>query len=524
MVFSVREKDLAGRIGELVTRTGRLETPALLPVVNPVLQIVSPEEMKQIGFQGVMTNAYIVKRHWDRWTEKKIHAILDFDGVIMADSGAYQLLRYGEIELSPTELVRLQEEIEPDIAVILDVPTGWDVDRGRAEYTVMETLRRAELTAKIRKKSGILWVCPIQGGTFLDLVRKSAVESSKLNYDAYALGSPTRVMEEYDFATLVEMIATARFNIPMNKPLHLFGAGHPMMFAMAVALGCDTFDSASYALYAKDGRYMVEHGTLKVERMEYLPCDCPVCRKRDVEDFKEGEAKEKLLALHNLYKCYEEIERIKEAISEGRLWELIKLRSFSHPALRLAFKKLLKYVERIARYTPSTKDVGLFIFDEEDLQRPEILIAEKRMLERYSPPRREFLVILPPPPTKPYLRDERVRILLKEIEKKGLLSRLHVCFLSEVFGVVPYELSETYPFSQHEVGELGFSNVAKRRVLEYLRAHKSFYKQAIVAADLAEVAELVEEAGLVVHKIPFNWKKKEIKRFVAVFENWARRR
>ena len=50
-------------------------------------------------------------------------------------------------------------------------------------------------------------------------------------------------MQQYRFETLVDMIMAAKLHLPPDKPLHLFGAGHPMMFAFAVALGCDMFDS-----------------------------------------------------------------------------------------------------------------------------------------------------------------------------------------------------------------------------------------------------------------------------------------
>ena len=35
MVFEVKSTDLLGRVGKLKTKNGVLETPTLLPVVNP---------------------------------------------------------------------------------------------------------------------------------------------------------------------------------------------------------------------------------------------------------------------------------------------------------------------------------------------------------------------------------------------------------------------------------------------------------------------------------------------------------
>ena len=46
-----------------------------------------------------------------------------------------------------------------------------------------------------------------------------------------------------------------------SKPVHLFGAGHPLIFPLAVALGCDLFDSSAYVKYANDGRMIFHWGT-----------------------------------------------------------------------------------------------------------------------------------------------------------------------------------------------------------------------------------------------------------------------
>ena len=72
-------------------------------------------------------------------------------------------------------------------------------------------------------------------------------------------------MINQDYEALVHMVATARARLPITYPLHLFGAGHPAMFALATFLGCDTFDSAAYILMAKDNRYMTVEGTYQLE-------------------------------------------------------------------------------------------------------------------------------------------------------------------------------------------------------------------------------------------------------------------
>ena len=85
-----------------------------------------------------------------------------------------------------------------------------------------------------------------------------------------ALGSPVEFMESYEYKLLASMIITAKKQIPNNIPLHLFGAGHPLTIPLAVALGCDTFDSASYILYAKHDRYIEEDKTTHLADIKHF--------------------------------------------------------------------------------------------------------------------------------------------------------------------------------------------------------------------------------------------------------------
>ncbi|HMZ31784.1 MAG TPA: tRNA-guanine(15) transglycosylase, partial [Methanoregulaceae archaeon] len=62
ITFEVLEKDIAGRIGRLKAGERTVRTPLLLPVINPHLQPVSPAEMKAMGAEGIITNAYIFSR------------------------------------------------------------------------------------------------------------------------------------------------------------------------------------------------------------------------------------------------------------------------------------------------------------------------------------------------------------------------------------------------------------------------------------------------------------------------------
>jgi 7-cyano-7-deazaguanine tRNA-ribosyltransferase len=456
MSFEIVDRDLMARIGRFETKSGIVETPQLLPVINPNVQSVLPKTLEDsFGCKAIITNAYIIKKkHKEAASEKGLHGYLDFNGTIMTDSGAYQLLIYKGVETTPKEIVQFQEIIDTDIATILDVPTGWGVTKKYARQTVAETIKRAKELAKTKTRDDIAWVGPVQGGKYLDLVAKSAMEMAKHPFQIHALGSPTPVMEQYKFDTLVDMIMTAKMNLPPDRPLHLFGAGHPFMFTLVVAMGCDFFDSAAYALFARDDRYMTEYGTSRLNELEYFPCSCPVCNKTDPESAKTlpKDERRKLLAEHNLHVSFSEIRRIKQAITEGHLWEHLEVRAHGHPSLLQALKRLGKYSKYLEEQSPVIKRKGVFFFSSLGLARPEVVRYRKRMLNRYSPsPKVKILLLLPQTRTKPFHKSKEHQEKLKVIHQIDLLDVVHVCTFAAPFGVIPTELEEVYPLSQHEI-------------------------------------------------------------------------
>ena len=479
MSFEIKEKDLLGRIGKLKTKSGTVETPLLFPVINPNIQLVAPRRLKEtFGFEAVITNAYILKKRYeDKVVTEGLHKFLGFEGAVMTDSGAYQILVYGEVDVSQKEIVAYQEGIGSDIATMLDIPTGWKVTREQAEGTVAETLHRAKAFFKTKTRDDILWVGPIQGGRHLDLVANSALEMGKLPFQIHALGSPTEVMESYRYDVLADMILTAKKGLPIERPLHLFGAGHPAMFSLAVSLGCDLFDSAAYALYARENRYMTENGTSRLEEMDYFPCCCPRCSAetpRELEK-KPKQEREVILAEHNLYVCQAELKRIKQAIRNGRLWEHTEMRVHGHPALLSALKRLRNHGDFLERYSPTVKGNGFFYFDSVGLVRPEVTHYRNRLNQRYDPPKNaKVLLLVPQTRNKPFHRApefKKIRHLFRCLGEE-LASKIHICVYAAPFGVVPLELDEVYPLSQHEAAlplDLETMNYVASQTREYIK-------------------------------------------------------
>lgn len=500
MSFELRDRDLLGRIGRLRTKGGTVETPAFMPVVNPVSQAIPPRRMmEEFGCDILITNAYIIRKHFGDVLDLEVHKFLDYDGVVATDSGAYQILVYGEVDASPEEIVEFQKRIGSDIAVILDIPTGWDVPRSKVEWTVEETLRRAKAAIPLIEGDETLWIGPVQGGTHLDIVERSAKAIASMPYHIHALGSPTEVMESYRFPILVDMVMTVKRNLPPERPLHLFGAGHPMVFSLAIALGCDMFDSAAYALYARADRYMTPHGTKRLENLGYLPCSCPVCRRHEAEELRgmlKGE-RVRLLSEHNLYVTMAEIETVKQAIAEGALWELMEVRGRGHPALASALKKLYKYRDDLEKGSPSYKGRGMFYFNSIGLARPEITRHIERLEEQYLPSVRSGrLLLASAPERKPFSRARQYTLLKRKMVEclREAAQDINICFYTPPFGVIPLELAETYPLSQFEISEpldeqtLEFTADSVARYVS-----KSTHQEVLIYSGTSTLDALVEE-------------------------------
>ncbi|WP_227353652.1 tRNA guanosine(15) transglycosylase TgtA [Haladaptatus salinisoli] len=427
--FEIRAQDGGGRIGELtVPRAGvTVETPALLPVVNPHVVTVEPSRLEsEFGAEILITNSYILYKSEDFRDDALdggLHELLDFGGAIMTDSGSFQLAEYGEISVTTEEILRFQRDIGSDIGTPVDIPTPPDVDREQAESELETTQERLELAATV-DVGDMLVNAPVQGSTYADLREEAGRHAYDTGLDVFPVGAVVPLMNEYRYGDMVDAVAAAKRGLGADAPVHLFGAGHPMMFALAVAMGCDLFDSAAYALYARDDRYLTVRGTKHLDDLEYFPCSCPVCANYDPDELRGfgDREREELLAEHNLHVTFEEMRTVKQAIRSGDLFELVENRARAHPAMLDGYRALGAHAAQLERADPASKGT-FFYLSGESAARPEVLRHRER-LSRLNPEGRVLLT--EGNPSKNY--DESWRVV-------------------PPFGPFPRALSETYPLT-----------------------------------------------------------------------------
>lgn len=438
-MFEVRERDGLGRIGRLETRHGRVSTPALLPVVNPNRPLIPPAELAtRFGAEILITNAYILGREPLRETvaQAGVHRLLGFDRAIMTDSGAFQAHVYGRVDVTNAEVLEFQRSIGSDLGTMLDVFSEPEHDHARAQADVEETIRRAAEAASLR--GDMTLVGAVQGGLHADLRERCAREVSALDIGVAAIGGVVPLLESYRFRDLVRVIVASKKGLDPSKPVHLFGAGHPLVFPLAALLGCDLFDSAAYAKYARDGRMLFADGTRRAADLKETGCLCPVCESNDIEAIARDE---RLLAEHNLHVSFAAIRQVRRAIAAGDLWELAERQARAHPALLDALRELRAHNDFFEEWEPVSRPGALYFVGPETAHRPVLARVRRRLRERYAAPPAKGLVIFPEG-DRPYSDryGHALRKILGTADVHGVVK--------SIWGPVPLELDHVWPLSQ----------------------------------------------------------------------------
>ena len=401
--FEIHRRDGIARIGRLHTRHGALQTPMLLPVVNPNIRTIEPREMwDKFGVQGLITNSYVIWKH-EKLREpalaRGVHDLLDFPGVIVTDSGTFQSYVYGDVEVGVEQIVEFQRDIGVDIGTMLDVFGRPDQTKEELQHAVDETVARASISLETAAE-GLLLNGPIQGGLDSHLradsaLKMGAVDGPHRGFAVHPIGGIVPLMEQHRYLDLVKIILATRETIPLERPIHLFGCGHPMLFPMCIALGADLFDSAAYALFARDGRLLTPDGTVRIDDLEEWPLTSHTLHDITPDEVRNLGKKERtdLLARFNLEITQAELARCRQAIRTGTLWALVEQRSHSSPELREAFL----HIEQCLK-DPNNKvgnrmiissnpiSTGSEKWSESATSRPHLIHARRLIDERWKPP------------------------------------------------------------------------------------------------------------------------------------------
>ena len=469
-LFEITNRDGAARIGRIHTKHGAITTPMLLPVINPNLRTIEPREMwEKYGIEALITNSYVIWKHEDLRTtalSDGIHSLIDFPGAVVTDSGTFQSYVYGDVEVGPEEIVTFQRDMGVDIGTMLDVFGRPDMTREQLENSVQETADRAKPSLSVAG-SEMLLNGPIQGGTHADLRAESSLlmgsaESEGRGFAVHPIGGIVPLMEQQRYQELFEILLASKSNLPPDRPVHFFGCGHPMLFPMAIALGVDLFDSAAYAIFARDDRLLTPEGTVKLGDIQEWPFNSHALFGTTPQSVREMDRDERstILAKHNLEVTQSELARCREAIRNGTIWELAEKRSHASPYLREAFLWLQEQLndpdegpigDSVLRMIASTNPLrggGEGLGDEIEY-RPHILHIQALLATRWrvpgswwdsttGPPVRVLLIEGAPPPWRNSALASVIEHLVEEPRT--------VVMISTPIGPIPFSMEDVSPW------------------------------------------------------------------------------
>jgi len=191
---------------------------------------------------------------------------------------------------------------------------------------------------------------------------------------------------------------------------------------------------------------LLPSGTVHLEQLRELPCECPVCSATTVEDLKGRSKDEQDLALmkHNLYITAAEMRRVRNAISEGKLLQLASARARSHPALYEALQVLMDSYDQIEQMAPVANGSSIFYTGPETARHPALIRFHKNLMDRYPYRETETLIMIPSRGSRPFSDTDPT--IINEARKRRP-EELILLFITPM-GVIPWELEHVHPAQQ----------------------------------------------------------------------------
>ncbi|MFL5299598.1 MAG: tRNA guanosine(34) transglycosylase Tgt [Anaeromyxobacteraceae bacterium] len=345
-----RDRDTAARRGALLTRRGRVETPAFMPVgTRATVTGLTPDDLLAVGAEIILGNTYHLLLRPGPEAMRQLgglHRFMAWERPILTDSGGFQIFSLASARtvteegarfrsyvdgsyhrLTPERSIEVQTALGSDVMMVLDVclpsTAQGDAVRDAMERTHRWALR--SLAARTDPEQALFAI--VQGGLSPALRAESARFLAAHPFDGFAIGGlavgDTR-------AERGEVIARTAAALPAAKPRYLMGVGTPPDIVEAVAQGVDMFDCVIPTTLAWQGTAFTWTGRVRITRGEHRlsdapldeRCECPTCRRHPrgylhhLLKCKEPLGP-RLLSVHNLHHYLELMRRIRAAIEAG---------------------------------------------------------------------------------------------------------------------------------------------------------------------------------------------------------------
>lgn len=355
-----KSKKIGCRVSVIKRDDFTVELPNFMPVASQgTVKTLSPKDLKEIGVQIIVSNTYHLHlRPGEELIFKMggLHKFMGFNGVILTDSGGFQVFSLSDLRkierdgvefkshidgrrifFTPEKVIDIQLKIGSDILMVLDECPSYPVDKSYARRSLDLTLRWAERSLNYFKKKGVKnrFLFGInQGSTYIDLRKKGIELLEAMGFDGYAIGGlavgePKEVREE-----VIEEIVHL---FPEHKPRYVMGVGYPEDIFFCVERGIDLFDCVLPTRNARTGLVFTSQGKIRIKNSVYADdegpldpnCDCYVCKNFSRAYIRHLFNAEEYLALylasyHSVYFYINLMKKIRESIKKDRFEEFKK--------------------------------------------------------------------------------------------------------------------------------------------------------------------------------------------------------
>jgi queuine tRNA-ribosyltransferase len=345
----------SARVGALTTTHGTLETPVFMPVgTQATVKTLTPDDLHDIGARIILGNTYhLYLRPGAELVESfgGLHGFMAWDRSILTDSGGFQVFSLGHLRdlhengvtfrshldgsshlFTPESVVRTQEELGSDIAMVLDECTPYPSSEDEARVSFERTTRWAARAHAAHTRMDQAQFGIVQGGMYPELRRESAAGLVELDFPGYAIGGLSVGEPKSLF---YEMMAISAAALPSRKPRYVMGVGAPEDLFEAVANGIDMFDCVLQTRLGRNGALFTRSGRINIRNARFRTepgpidstCDCYTCRTFSSAYLHHLFRAEELLAyrlasLHNLRWTIKLVEDMRIAIRQGTFPEL----------------------------------------------------------------------------------------------------------------------------------------------------------------------------------------------------------
>jgi queuine tRNA-ribosyltransferase len=301
--------DGLARLGEIHTSRGVIRTPAFMPVGTVgTVKALYPDQVKDAGADILLGNTYhlMLRPGAERVARLGgLHTFMRWDGPILTDSGGFQVMSLSSIRkiteegatfkshldgskhlLTPERSIEIQCLLGADIQMQLDECIELPSTRENAERAMQLSLRWAERSKRAfeeKSRPGMALFGIVQGGTDLDLRKRSADALVAMDLHGYAVGG-LAVGEGHD--VMVATLGATTPHLPVDKPRYLMGVGTPADILEAVARGIDMFDCVMPTRSGRHGQAFTWGGKVNLKNARHAedprPLDanssCPAAR------------------------------------------------------------------------------------------------------------------------------------------------------------------------------------------------------------------------------------------------------